>query len=65
MYSKGYEVDRVQVKMIDFSRVWNNILAVLVLAAVIYVIYTKIKSQDIKEKIKGIFSRDKIGRGKL
>jgi len=51
--------------MIDFSRVWNNILAVLVLAAVIYVIYTKIKSQDIKEKIKGIFSRDKIGRGKL
>jgi len=52
-------------EMIDFSRVGNNVLTIGVLAAIGYMLYAKFKDPEMKEKIKGFFSRDKMGRGKV
>ena len=56
--------------MISFARIGNNLLFIGILAVVAYMVYMKLKSQSIKDKIKGAFSREKfeklkIGKGRL
>jgi len=50
--------------MISLSRVGNNLLFLGIIAAIGYMIYMKLKNKDIKDKIRGVFSRESIEKMK-